>query len=147
MRKNPRNNQIDRRSYLSHPDEVPSEEFFFDFITTYGHAFDNYDLQFILDTYHTPCFIFKLGTLYTNLTEVQKRQYFQDLLTSYRQQGYANAEIPHFEIKSLGQDSALITVEWVCKRSDNSIAFDFWDSYYLIHIDGKWKILGDTVYE
>jgi hypothetical protein len=98
-------------------------------------------------TYHTPCFIFKLGTLYANLTEVQKRQYFQELLTSYRQQGYANAEIPHFEIKSLGQDSALITVEWVCKRSDNSIAFDFWDSYYLIHIDGKREILGDTVHE
>ena len=125
---------------------IPSDEFFIDFITQYGQAFDNYDLQTILNAYHTPCFIFKDGTLFANLTEETKLQYFQDLLESYREQGYASAEIPQFEIKVIGQDSALVTVEWVCKRSDGTIAFDFWDAYHLIYINGNWKILGDTVY-
>jgi hypothetical protein len=126
--------------------KIPSNEFFIDFITQYGHAFDNYDLQTILNSYHTPCFIFKDGKLFANLNEDTKHQYFQDLLESYREQDYASAEIPHFDIKVMGQDSALVTVQWVCKRSDGTIAFDFWDAYHLIHIDGIWKILGDTVY-
>jgi len=136
-----------RRNRMKQPAEIPSNEFFIDFITQYGHAFDNYDLQTILNTYHTPCFIFKDGTLFANLTEETKLLYFQDLLESYRKQEYASAEIPHFDIKVMGQDSALVTVEWICKRSDGTIAFEFWDAYHLIRIDGNWKILGDTVYE
>jgi hypothetical protein len=132
---------------MGQSDKVPSDEFFIDFIRVYGLAFDNYDLQTILNYYHTPCFIFKTGTLFANLTEETKHQYFHDLLESYRQQDYANAEIPYFDIKVMGQDSVLVTVEWVCKRSDGTIAFDFWDAYHLIRIDGNWKILGDTVYE
>ena len=132
---------------MNDSDKVPPTEFFIDFIQQYGHAWDNYDLQAILNCYHTPCFIFKSGKLFVNLTEEAKRQYFWDLLESYRQQDYEKAEIPHCEIKLLGQDSALITVEWVCKRSDGTIAFDFWDNYHLIRIDARWKILGDTVYE
>lgn len=128
-------------------DRLPSDEFYLDYITRYGQAFDNYDLETILDYYHTPCFIFKSGILFSNVNQQIKREYFQDLLDSYRKEGYANAEIPNFEIIRMGTDSVLITVEWVCKRSDGSLAFDFWDSYFLILIDGLWKILGDTVYE
>ena len=132
---------------MNHSDEIPSSEFFIDFIQQYGRAWDNYDLQSILNFYHTPCFIFKSGKLFANLTEEAKRQYFQDLLEVYRQQDYEKAEIPHCEIKFLGQDSAYVTVEWVCKRTDGTVAFDFWDTYHLIHMDNNWKILGDTVYE
>jgi hypothetical protein len=132
---------------MTQPDQLPTDEFFFDFISRYGRAFDNFDIQTILNYYHTPCFIFKSGKLFANLTENTKFKYFRDLLEDYRQEGYANAEIPNFELKRMGQDSVLITVEWVCKRSDGTIAFDFWDSYHLIYLDGNWKILGDTVYD
>ena len=126
---------------------TPPDDFFWDFIKNYGNAFDNYDLQTILNYYHTPCFIFKSGILFANLTEGTKLQYFQDLLESYRQQEYSNAEISNFDLKVMGPDSALVTVEWICKRSDGSIVFDFWDAYHLIRLDGIWKMLGDTVYE
>lgn len=127
-------------------EKLHSDEFFLDYITRYGQAFDNYDLETILDYYQTPCFIFKSGILFANVIEEIKRKYFQDLLNSYRQEAYANAEIPNFELKGMGKDCMLITVEWVCKRNDGSLAFDFWASYFLIYIKGKWKILGDTVY-
>lgn len=127
--------------------QLPSDEFFLDFISRYGRAFDNFDIQTILNYYHTPCFTFKFGKLFAHLTEEIKLKYFQDLLESYRQEGYANAEIPNFELKRMGKESVLLTVEWVCKRSDGTIAFDFWDSYHLIYIDENWKILGDTVYD
>lgn len=132
---------------MSQSDQYPSDEFFLDFITQYGQAFDNYDLQAILNYYHTPCFVFKTGILFANLDESIKRVNFQDLLESYRQEGYANAEIHNFELISMGQHGGIVTVEWVCRRNDGTVVFDFWDSYHLIRIDGTWKILGDTVYE
>jgi hypothetical protein len=122
-------------------------EFFVDLIKQYGKAWDDYNLKSILDFYHTPCFIYKSQTLFANLTEQVKVRYFSELLESYRQQGYANAEIPHIGVKTLGADSALVTVEWVCKRADDSIALDFWDTYHFIRLHNTWKILGDTVYE
>lgn len=123
------------------------DDFFWDFIKNYGQAWDDNDLRKILDAYYTPCFIFKASRVHANLSEEAKHQYFQNLLDDYHQQLVVKAEIPHFEVKHFGEDSALITVEWVCKRADNFIAFDYWDSYFLIHTDNKWKILGDTVYE
>ena len=132
---------------MSQPDDMPTADFFEKFIIEYGQAWDNYDLQTILRFYYTPCFIFKSGTVFANVTEEIKLNYFRDLLQAYRQQYYAKAEIPHTEVKSLGQDSALVTVEWVCKRADGTVAFDFWDSYHLIHINNEWTTLGDTVYD
>ena len=132
---------------MSQPDDIPKTDFFEKFIKEYGRAWDNYDLQTILRFYYTPCFIFKSGMVLANVTEEIKLRYFRDLLEAYRQQAYAKAEIPHFEVKALGQDSALVTVEWVCQRADGMVAFDFWDSYHLIHINSDWKILGDTVYD
>jgi hypothetical protein len=132
---------------MSQLNEMPTTDFFEKFIKEYGRAWDNYDLQTILRFYYTPCFIFKSGTVFANVTEEIKLRYFRDLLEAYRQQGYAIAEVLHSEVKLLGQDSALVTVEWVCKRADGTVAFDFWDSYHLIHINSEWKILGDTVYD
>ncbi len=126
---------------------LPSPEFFKKFITDYGQAWDNYDLQTIIDHYYTPCFIFKAGKVYANVTEEVKLRYFQNLLEAYQQQRVSQAEIPHCEVKSLGDNSALVTVEWVCKRADGAVVFDYWDSYHLIRIDRQWKILDDTVHD
>lgn len=127
--------------------EMPSNEFFFNLIRRYGQAWDEYDLQTILDFYHTPCFIYKSKTLFANLTQEIKVRYFKDLLEDYRHAAYAKAETPHIEAQMLGEDSALVTVEWLCKRSDDTVAFDFWDTYHFIWINDEWKILGDTVYD
>jgi hypothetical protein len=132
---------------MSPAEDQPTNDFFEAYIRRYGRAFDEYDLETIMAYYHTPCFIFKGGRLYANVTEAVKRNYFQDLLESYRREGYAAAEIPEMEIKPLGQESVLLTVRWVCHRADGSLAFDFWDSYFLIYINGEWKMLGDTVFE
>ena len=70
---------------MSQLNELPTTKFFVDLIKRYGCAFDEYDLQFILGSYHTPCFIYKSKTLFANLTEEVKVRYFTELLESYRQ--------------------------------------------------------------
>lgn len=122
-------------------------QFFIDFIQEYGSAWNNYDVDKIISSYHTPCFIFKTGKLFTNLTEEAKKNYFYNLLVDYRRQGYARAEIPQCDVKMLGKNSALVSVNWVCKKDDGTVVFDFWDSYHIVNMDGFWKILDDTVHD
>jgi hypothetical protein len=124
-----------------------SDEFFRNFITKYGEAWDEYDLETILDYYHLPSFVFKEGHVFANTTPDAKHRYFKDLVGTYEQERIVHADIPHFAEKSLGENSALVTVEWVCKRADGSAGFDFWDPYLLIRVEGQWKILGDTVHD
>lgn len=70
---------------MGQANDSPSTEFFKHFITDYGQAWDNYDLQTILDYYYTPCFIFKAGKVYNHLSEEAKTRYFHDLLEVYHQ--------------------------------------------------------------
>lgn len=85
--------------------------------------------------------------MYSNLTEGAKKKYFTDLLADYRKQGYTNAEIPNCEVKILGKNSALVSVNWLCNREDGTVVFDFWDSYQIVLIDDVWSILNDTVHD
>jgi hypothetical protein len=40
----------------------------------------------------------------------------------------------------------LITVRWIARRPDQSLLWDFLDSYLVAIEDGSWRILGDVVH-
>jgi len=122
-------------------------QFFIDFMQAYKDAWNHFDVDGIIAFYHMPCFIFKNGQVYSNPTEKSRQKYFTDLLADYRIQGYAKAEIPNMEVKKLGRNSSLVSVNWLCKKEDGTVVFDFWDSYQVVLMDGKWAILNDTVHD
>jgi hypothetical protein len=43
-------------------------------------------------------------------------------------------------------DAAMITVRWMVRRPDQSLLWDFLDSYLVAIEDGRWRILGDVVH-
>ena len=126
---------------------LESSDSFHDLMTTYGAAFDSYDLDTIMRQYHTPCFIYKDGTVIFLPDEGHKRAYFQDLLGKLDAAGVHHTDIPDLTVTPLGSSSAVVTVHWVSKRDDGSVVWDFLDSYYLARVNDGWKFLGDTVHE
>jgi hypothetical protein len=46
----------------------------------------------------------------------------------------------------LGSDATLVTVRWIARRPNQSLLWDFLDSYLLALEDGQWRILGDVVH-
>jgi hypothetical protein len=54
--------------------------------------------------------------------------------------------VGNLETNPLGRDAALITVRWLAHRPDQSILWDFLDSYMVASEDGRWRILGDVVH-
>lgn len=120
---------------------------FHSLITSYGAAFDAYDLDAIMSQYHTPCFVYKDRKPLFLPDEAHKRDYFEDLLARLRAAGVHHTDIADLTTTPLGPTSAIVTVHWVSKKEDESVVYDFLDSYFLALIGDDWKFLGDTVHE
>src|SRR3990172_10818646 len=77
---------------------VAGEAVFRDFMLRYAAAWDAYDLEAILDAYHTPCAIYKDGVQIANPDEATKRRYFGDLLDRYRGSGVVGSGMSRFSV-------------------------------------------------
>jgi hypothetical protein len=132
------------------PEQAQGNTSFHDLMARYGVAFDTYDLDVIMQHYHTPCFIYKDGNAIFLLDEAHKRDYFGDLLARLREAGVHHSDIPDIPditVTPIGANSAIVTVHWVSKRVDGSVVWEFLDSYYLARVGDRWRFLGDTVHE
>jgi len=74
--------------------------------------------------------------------DVAKRRYFAELLASNNQEGPHTWSIGDLKLQRLGFDATLVTVGWIARRPDQSLLWDFLDSYLLALEDGQWRILG-----
>lgn len=99
-----------------------------------------------MKAYTTPCFVVKGGHVLRHNDEAAKRQYFAELLASNNQQGPHAWSIGDLKPRQLGSDAALLTVRWIARRPDQSLLWDFFDSYLLALEEGQWRILGDVVH-
>ena len=67
---------------------------------------------------------------------------FAELLASNNQEGSHTWSIGDLKLQRLGSDATLVTVRWIARRPDQSLLWDFLDSYLLALEDGQWRILG-----
>jgi hypothetical protein len=113
----------------------------------YQEAWNDRDLERILDAYATPCFVAKGGRVLHHRDQAGKARYFGDLLAGNRRQGPHRWELGDVDLRPLGRDGALATVRWTCRRPDGSVIWEFPDSYLLAGERGRWWIVGDVVHE
>ncbi|HEY6688095.1 MAG TPA: hypothetical protein VI094_18010 [Propionibacteriaceae bacterium] len=64
-------------------------------------------------------------------------RYFAELLASNSQEGPHIWSIRDSKLQRLGSDAALVTVRWIARRPDQSLLWDFRDSYLLALEDGQ----------
>jgi hypothetical protein len=113
----------------------------------YCKAWNDEDLDGIIDSYHLPCFIYKYGALHALLDAHSKRDYISGFLEVNREAGPATWEFLTISLIDLGSNSALATVRWVFRRPDGSVVWDFVDSYHCCRFDGRWKFLTRTLHD
>ncbi|MGH2407963.1 MAG: hypothetical protein ACRDF7_07805, partial [Candidatus Limnocylindrales bacterium] len=92
-----------------HAHDADDEATFHEILHRYATAWDAGDLESILDTYHTPCAIYKDGALETLADEATKRHHFAELLERYRAGGVVGTEMADLGLQELGHNSALVT--------------------------------------
>ena len=117
------------------------------FMDAYTGAWNAGDLDAIVASYATPCFVVKGGQVLRHEDEAAKARYFGDLLAGNRREGPHTWSIGHLERRLLGNDAAIVTVRWHCRRPDGSTIWDFLDTYLLAAEQGRWRILSDVVHD
>ena len=71
------------------------------------------------------------------LTKQEISDYFQAYLDKYRKLGYASCFYSDLDIKWLGNDNALATLEWSMADSSGAIKTKWIESYLLTVLDSK----------
>jgi hypothetical protein len=117
------------------------------FIDAYRDAWNQEDVDAILRAYHVPSFTYKDATLHAFPDAESRRAYVVEFVEENRRVGPATWEIVTFEVTDLGYNGALITTRWVFRRQDDTVVWDFVDSYHLGRFDGRWEILVRTLHD
>ena len=116
-------------------------------MAAYLDAWNEGDLERVLDAYHGPAPIFSGGAVEVS-DAVSRRAYLGAYLDSTRaelEQG-TRWECPSLEVTPLGTDAALLTARWVFRRIDGTAAEDYPDSYLLARIAGRWGFIADVIH-
>ena len=69
------------------------------------------------------------------------------LMESNAAEGEHLWEIAHLQVTSPASNGAIATIRWVARRPDNSVLWEFEDTYVLGDSGGGWQILGDIVHD
>jgi hypothetical protein len=117
------------------------------FLDAYRDAWNHDDVDAILRAYHVPSFTYKDATLHVFPDAESRRDYIAEFIEENRRQGPARWEIVAFAATDLGHNSSLITARWVFRRLDDSVVWEFVDSYHVCRFDGRWEILVRTLHD
>ncbi len=117
------------------------------YMAAYLDAWNEGDLDRVLDAYHGPAAIFSGGMVEAS-DAGSRRAYLQAYLDSTRGElGKGTRwECPSLEVKPLGSDAALLTARWVFRRNDGTALEDYPDSYLLVRLGGRWGFLADVIH-
>lgn len=120
----------------------PFEKLFRD----YALAFDSFDAARVAAFFHCPLLLVGKDGAISLTTESAIQGYTKGLLSYHREQGYARASVRDVEVQTQGPNLAITRVRWQVYRADDSLLWEWSNSYNLIDDDG-WKILVATTHE
>lgn len=109
-------------------------------------CFDRLDGPAAAAYYEAPSFVVKRGRV-IRFGPAEKQDYFAGLMEANAAAGDHRWEIAEFEVTRPADNSAINTVQWIARRPDDSIRWDFEDTYFVAETSGGWRILGDMVHD
>ena len=118
------------------------------FILAYLDAWNEPDVERVIDAFHVPSLIHADGVVHEQLTGPSRLEFLGSYVDSTRDALAAGARwtCPSLEVKELGADAALVTANWVFTTGDGTVTEDYFDSYLLTHVRGRWYVLADAIH-
>ena len=119
-----------------------------EFILAYLDAWNEADVERVIDAFHVPSLIHADGVVRQQLTGPSRLDFLGSYVDSTREALAAGARwtCPSLEIHQLGADAALATARWVFTAGDGTIVEDYVDSYLLTTVGGRWFVLADAIH-
>jgi hypothetical protein len=116
------------------------------FIHAYGDAF-RMGPGAIAEFYAEPCVTVRMGVVRVSQTREDTERLFTEVDATYRARGFTYGEALAIDVKPLGANSALATVQWAYNGACAELLWKTTFSYNLHRRDGAWKILVQTMHD
>ena len=118
------------------------------FILAYLEAWNEADVDRVIDAFHVPSLIHAEGVVHQQLTGPSRLDFLGTYVDSTRDALAAGGRwsCPELAIMELGADAALATAEWVFTTGHGEVTEDYYDSYLMTRVDGRWYILADAIH-
>jgi hypothetical protein len=118
------------------------------FILAYLDAWNEADVDRVIDAFHVPSLIHTEGTVIEQLTGPSRLEFLGSYVDSTRDALAAGGRwaSPTVEVRPLGADAALVTANWIFTTADGTVTEDYFDSYLLTLVDGRWYVLADAIH-
>lgn len=119
-----------------------------EFILAYLDAWNEADVERVIDAFHVPSLIHTEGEVVQQLTGPSRLVFLGSYVDSTRDALAAGGRwtAPTVEVKALGADAALVTANWVFTTVDDTVTEDYFDSYLLTMVGGRWYVLADAIH-
>ena len=115
------------------------------FYEAYAEAFHARSGARIADFYCTPCISMRGdASIHWFQSRPETEKFFQGVADTYYEEGLRRSEIKNLEVVSIGGRSLLATMDWVFSRGGGSLLKQWRQSYNLVRINDRWKILLST---
>jgi hypothetical protein len=115
-------------------------------IEAYGDAFGR-GPSAIAEFYAEPCVTARAGVARVHATRKDVESLFAEVEETYRARGFTHGDVLSLHVELLGSNSALATVQWAYRGACEELLWKSTFSYNLYRLDGRWKILIQTMHD
>ena len=111
----------------------------------YNDAFLARDAKRIAACYHVPCMTIRAdGSFHIFESGAEIERFFATVSETYHEEGMRSFEMRDVEVRMIGSESALVSMEWFMKRADDTIIRNWRQSYNLLKQGDEWVFLLST---
>jgi hypothetical protein len=119
-----------------------------DFFKRYQFEFDQQNWANFASLFHEPAMSVRAdGSVMIIPTRAEGARLYESVANTWRTQGYARFEMEVFEVQELGQDSRLVSFDWLMLSDSGELIHRWRQSYQLIRKQGAWQVFTSTFHK
>lgn len=113
--------------------------------TAYADAFHARSGTQVADFFYTPCMSMRGdASIHSFQTPAETARFFQGVTDTYYEEGLRRSEFQNLQVIRIGGRSLLASMDWIFYRGDGTLLKQWRQSYNLVRVDGRWKIVMST---
>jgi hypothetical protein len=119
-----------------------------DFFKRYQFEFDQQNWASFAALFHEPAMSVRAdGSVMVIPSHAEGEHLYQSVSKAWRAEGYARFEMKDFEVLALGQDSRLVSFDWVMLSERGALIRQWRQSYQLIRTQNAWRVFTSTFHK
>jgi hypothetical protein len=119
-----------------------------DFFKRYQSEFDQQNWASFAALFHEPAMSVRAdGSVMVIPTHADGARLYASVSIAWLAEGYARFEMENFEVLALGQDSRLVSFDWLMLSEHGELIRRWRQSYQLIRPQGAWQVFTSTFHK